>query len=100
MGKKITDTSLPDVWACEDTIFNICMDEINEFPQYLTNIDDIQGRFPKKHLSEAYNNLEVDFVRKRKDEVSGRDARKERSRWWVRSSTVCEWFPITIQFSD
>ncbi len=67
MDKKVTDTSLPDVWACEDTIFNICMDEIDEFLQYLTNINDIEGRFPKKHLSEAYKNLEVDFVRKRKD---------------------------------
>ena len=63
MTSKLKDTSLPDVWTCEDTIFNICMNEIEEFPQYLTKFDDIVKKFPKKHLSEAYKNLEVDFVR-------------------------------------
>lgn len=67
MGQKVTDSSLPEVWVCEDTIFNICMDEIDEYPRYLTNLDDIGARFPKKHLSDAYKNLEVDFVRKRAD---------------------------------
>ena len=50
MTSKIRDTSLPNVWACEDNIFNICMNEIKEFPQYITKLDDIKGKLLKKNI--------------------------------------------------
>ena len=65
--EKIVDNSLPNVWACENAIFDICMNEIEEFPRYLTNLDNIEGKFPKKYLNAAYKNLELDSVRIRKD---------------------------------
>ncbi|WP_298502442.1 hypothetical protein [uncultured Methanobrevibacter sp.] len=67
MSKKIVDNALPDVWATEDSIFNICMVEIEEFPEYLTKLRDIEGYFPEKFLSPAYKNLNLDSVRIRKN---------------------------------
>ena len=58
---------MPDVWAAEDTIFWICTEDIEEFAQYLTRFDDIEGKLDEKYLSEAYRNLRLDSVRKRKN---------------------------------
>lgn len=67
MTEKIVDTSLPNKWACENTIFEICMNEIEEFSQYLTNLDDIEGELSRKILSDSYKNMELDCVRIRKN---------------------------------
>ena len=67
MDKDIVDNSLPDVWATEDTIFEICMEHIEEFPEYITHFDDIEGKYNEKYLSPAYRNLRLDFVRLRKN---------------------------------
>ena len=67
LDKDIVDNSLPDVWATEDTIFGICMENIEEFPEYITHFDDIEGKYNEKYLSQAYRNLRLDFVRLRKN---------------------------------
>lgn len=67
MNSKIVDNSLPDIWATEDRIFNICMTQIQEFSQYITDFDDIVGYFPEKYISDTYLNLNMDSVRLRKN---------------------------------
>lgn len=67
MNSKIVYNSLPDIWATEDRIFNICMTQIQEFPQYITDFDDIVGYFPEKYISDTYRNLNMDSVRLRKN---------------------------------
>ena len=67
MNSKIVYAALPDIWASEDRIFNICMVEIPEFPRYITDFDDIVGYFPEKLISNAYRNLNIDSVRLRKN---------------------------------
>ena len=67
MNSRLVDNSLPDIWATEDRIFNLCMSEIPEFPQYITNFDDVVGYFPEKYISSTYRNLNPDSVRLRKN---------------------------------
>lgn len=67
MSKKIIDNSLPDIWATEDTLFWMCMNQIEEFPKYITKFDDIIGPINEKYLSKAYRNLKLDSVRIRKN---------------------------------
>ncbi|WP_407423590.1 hypothetical protein [Methanobrevibacter sp.] len=65
MYGEIVDNSLPDKWDAEDKIFNLCMVEIEEFPQYLTKLDDIEGVFHQRYLSKAYKDLNLDSVREK-----------------------------------
>ena len=65
MCDETVDNSLPDKWDAEDKIFNLCMVEIEEFPQYLTKLDDIEGVFHQRYLSKAYRDLNLDSVRER-----------------------------------
>lgn len=65
--KKVIDNELVDVYHAEDSIFNNCMNDFNEFPVYITGYDDITEYYPTKHMRENYKNLILDSVRQRKD---------------------------------
>lgn len=67
MPKNIVDNALPKVWATEDTLFWKCMNDIEEFIEYITKFKDIMGIYDEKYLSTAYRNLKLDAVRLRKD---------------------------------
>lgn len=47
----------------EDEIFIICMSEEIDFPKYITNFDDIAGKYDTRYISESYRNLNLDCVR-------------------------------------
>ena len=49
----------------EDEIFIICMSETEEFPKYITNFNDIVGRYDNRLISLDYKNLSLDSVRQR-----------------------------------
>ena len=68
MYGEIVDNSLPDKWDAEDKIFNLCMVEIDEFPQYLTRLEDIEGIFHQRFLSKSYRDLNLDSVRERSNQ--------------------------------
>lgn len=68
MYGEIVDNSIPNKWDAEDKIFNLCMVEVEEFPQYLTKLDDIKGVFHQRYLSKSYRDLNLDSVRQREDE--------------------------------
>lgn len=68
MYGEIVDNSLPNKGDAEDKIFNLCMVEIEEFPLYLTKLDDIKGIFHQRYLSKSYKDLNLDSVRERTNE--------------------------------
>lgn len=44
------------------------MSEIEEFPAYITQLDDIVGKYDSRYISKSYKNLNLDSVRQRKNE--------------------------------
>ena len=42
---EVIDNELVDKYDAEDTIFNNCMNDFNEFPKFITGYDDIDGRY-------------------------------------------------------
>jgi hypothetical protein len=64
---KVIDNELVEVFHAEDSIFNNCMNDFEEFPSYITGYDDIEEYYPTKHMKENYKNLILDSVRKRKN---------------------------------
>lgn len=66
-NNQIVDNELVDKFDAEDTIFNNCMNDFSEFPEYITGFDDIEGHFSKKHMSPAFKNLNVDSVFQKKN---------------------------------
>lgn len=66
-NKDVIDNELVDVYHAEDSIFNNCMNDFEEFPSYITGHDDIEEYYPTKHMKENYKNLILDSVRKRKN---------------------------------
>lgn len=67
MEKKITEKYFPIRHDAEDEIFIICMSEIEEFPAYITQQDDIIGKYDSRCISDSYRNLNMDSVIERKD---------------------------------
>ena len=65
--REVIDNGLVDKFDAEDTIFNNCMNDFDEFPAYITGYDDIVGHFPVKHMNPAFRNLNMDSVRQRKN---------------------------------
>ncbi len=51
----------------EDEIFVICMSEFKEFPEYITKLNDIDGKYNSRYVSKSYKNLNLDSVLERKD---------------------------------
>ena len=64
---NVIDNGLVDVFHAEDTIFNNCMNDFNDFPKYITHYDDIKGRFSNKFMSKAFKNLNLDAVFERRN---------------------------------
>ena len=58
-------SQVPSRFDTEDEIFIICMSETEEFPQYITNFNDIVGRYDNRLISLDYKNLSLDSVRQR-----------------------------------
>lgn len=58
-------SQVPSRFDVEDEIFIICMSETEEFPQYITNFNDIVGRYDNRLISLDYKNLSLDSVRQR-----------------------------------
>ena len=44
------------------------MSEIEEFTAYITQLDDIVGKYDSRYISKSYKNLNLDSVRQRKNE--------------------------------
>ena len=63
----VIDNELVDKFDAEDTIFNNCINDFDEFPAYITGHDDIVGNFPVKHMNPAFRNLNMDSIRQRKN---------------------------------
>lgn len=55
--KEVINNGLVDKFDAEDTIFNNCMNDFDEFPAYITGYGDIEGHFPVKHMDPAFRNL-------------------------------------------
>ena len=49
----------------EDEIFIICMSELKEFPEHITKLDDIIGKYDSRYISKSYKNLNLDSVMER-----------------------------------
>lgn len=64
---EVIDNELVDKFDAEDTIFNNCMNDFEEFPAYITGYDDIVGHYPVKHMDPAFRNLNMDSIRRRKN---------------------------------
>ena len=62
MNNNQNEIRLPKKQNTEDTIFNHCVNGIDEFPQYLTSYDNIESKAHTKILSKAYKNLNLDSV--------------------------------------
>ena len=62
MEKNRNPPHLPKKHNTEDTIFNHCVTDIPEFPQYITPYKDIKRRAHTKILSKSYQNLNLDSV--------------------------------------
>ena len=58
-------SQFPSRFDVEDEIFIICMSETEEFPKYITNFNDIVGRYDNRLISLDYKNLSLDSVRQR-----------------------------------
>lgn len=67
MKKNIKEKYFPIRHDAEDEIFIICMSEIEEFPAYITQLDDIVGKYDSRYISKSYKNLNLDSVRQRKN---------------------------------
>ena len=65
--KEVINNGLVDKFDAEDTIFNNCMNDFDEFPAYITGYGDIEGHFPVKHMDPAFRNLNMDSIRQRKN---------------------------------
>ena len=72
-------SQVPSRFDVEDEIFIICMSETEEFPQYITNFNDIVGRYDNRLISLDYKNLSLDSVRQR---LNG-DLINIEQIWWV-----------------
>lgn len=62
MSKKIVDKTLPNKNNTEDIIFNLCMVETDEFVEFVTKFNDIEGPFHSRFLSDNYKDLQLDNV--------------------------------------
>ena len=51
----------------EDEIFIICMSELKEFPEHITKLDDIIGKYDSRYISKSYKNLNLDSIMERKN---------------------------------
>ena len=58
-------SQVPIRYDVEDEIFIICMSETDEFPQYISNFNDIVGRYDNRLISSDFKNLSLDSVRQR-----------------------------------
>ena len=67
MCDEIKEKYFPIRHDAEDEIFIICMSQLEEFPEHITKLDDIIGRYDSRYVSESYKNLNLDSVRQRKD---------------------------------
>ena len=67
MQKSMKDEYFPIRHDAEDEIFIICMSEFKEFPEYITRLDDIVGKYNSRYVSASYKNLNLDSVLERKD---------------------------------
>ncbi len=67
MKKETKSQYVPIRHDAEDEIFIICMSEFKEFPEYITKLDDIVGKYNSRYISESYKNLNLDSVLERKD---------------------------------
>ena len=65
MENKSNYSQFPSRFDVEDEIFIICMSETEEFPKYITNFNDIVGRYDHRLISLDYKNLSLDSVRQR-----------------------------------
>ena len=65
MENKSNYSQFPSRFDVEDEIFIICMSETEEFPKYITNFNDIVGRYDNRLISLDYKNLSLDSVRQR-----------------------------------
>ena len=43
------------------------MSELKEFPQHITRLNDINGKYDSRYVSKTYKNLNLDSVLERKD---------------------------------
>lgn len=48
---KVFDNELVDKFDAEDTIFNNCMTNFREFPEYITHYDDIKDHIPQNNVT-------------------------------------------------
>lgn len=64
---EIIDNELVEKFDAEDTIFNNCMNDFSEFPEYITGYNDIIGPYSQKFMSPDFKNLNVDSVCQRKN---------------------------------
>ena len=67
MKKEMESDYIPIRYDAEDEIFIICMSEFREFPEHITKLDDIIGKYNSRYVSESYKNLNLDSVLERKD---------------------------------
>ncbi|SDA62676.1 hypothetical protein [Methanobrevibacter millerae] len=67
MAKEIKGKYVPVRSDAEDEIHIICMSQLEEYPEYLTKLDDIVGGYESRFVSERYKNLNLDSVRQRKN---------------------------------
>ena len=67
MQKKEKNKYFPIRRDAEDEIFIICMSELKEFPQHITRLNDINGKYDSRYVSKTYKNLNLDSVLERKD---------------------------------
>ena len=62
MKNDSSEIYLPYKNDTEDKIFSICDAEIDEFTEYITNIEDIQEPLHKRYLSQGYSDLNIDHA--------------------------------------
>ena len=58
---KVIDNELVEVFHAEDSIFNNCMNDFEEFPSYITGYDDIEEYYPKKHALNVFNSSKIEI---------------------------------------
>lgn len=56
---------LPFRYDVEDQLFIICMSGIEEFPNYITKISDIENKYDSRVISSSFENLNLDSVRQK-----------------------------------
>ncbi len=67
MEKKEKNKYFPIRRDAEDEIFIICMSKLKEFPQHITRLNDIIGKYDSRYVSKTYKNLNLDSVLERED---------------------------------